>query len=88
MTYDSDLDVVVNTAYLDNGVLLNFSAATEKTKSREIIAFTFRIKDTTATATSVTIEMTSVKEMDGTTIIDSAYSGVSFIITHVYVVDM
>ena len=73
VSYDSDLDldVVVNTEYLDNGVLLNFSAATEKTKSREIIALTFRIKDTTADATSVYVEMTSVKEMDGSTIIDS-----------------
>jgi len=83
MTYDSDLDldVVVNTAYLDNGVLLNFSAATEKTKSREIIALTFRIKDTAATATSVTIEMTSVKEMDGTTIIDSSCKIIEGVVT-------
>ncbi len=73
VSYDSDLDldVVVNTEYLDNGILLNFSAATEKTKSREIIELTFRIKDTTADATSVYVEMTSIKELDGSTIIDS-----------------
>ena len=83
VSYDSDLDldVVVNTEYLDNGVLLNFSAATEKTKSREIIALTFRIKDTTADATSVYIEMTSVKEMDGSTIIDSTCEFVDGVVT-------
>ena len=83
VSYDSDLDldVVVNTEYLDNGVLLNFSAATEKTKSREIIALTFRIKDTTADATSVYVEMTSVKEMDGSTIIDSTCEFVDGVVT-------
>ena len=83
VTYDSDLDldVVVNTEYLDNGVLLNFSAATEKTKSREIIELTFRIKDTTADATSVYVEMTSVKEMDGSTIIDSTCEFVEGVVT-------
>ena len=83
VSYDSDLDldVVVNTEYLDNGVLLNFSAATEKTKSREIIALTFRIKDTTADATSVYVEKTSVKEMDGSTIIDSTCEFVDGVVT-------
>ena len=83
VSYDSDLDldVVVNTEYLDNGILLNFSAATEKTKSREIIELTFRIKDTTADATSVSVEMTSVKEMDGSTIIDSTCEFVEGVVT-------
>lgn len=83
VTYDSDLDldVVVNTEYLENGVLLNFSAATEKTKSREIIELTFRIKDTTAGATSVYVEMTSIKEMDGSTIIDSTCEFVEGVVT-------
>ncbi len=72
-SYDSnlDLDIVVNTQSLENGIILNFSAATEKTKSREIIALTFRIKNTTADATNVTIKMTSIKEIDGTAIVDS-----------------
>ena len=83
VSYDSDLDldVVVNPEYLDNGVLLNFSAATEKTKSREIIALTFRIKDTTADATNVYVEKTSVKEMDGSTIIDSTCEFVDGVVT-------
>ena len=83
VSHDSelDLDVVANAAYLDNGVLLNFSAATEKTKRREIIALTFRIKDTTATATSVTVEMTSIKEIEGTSIIDSSFKIVEGVVT-------
>ena len=76
-----DLDVVVNAEYLDNGVLLNFSAATEKTKSREIIELTFRIKDTTSDATNVSVEMTSIKEMDGSTIIDSTCEFVEGVVT-------
>lgn len=83
VSHDSelDLDVVANAAYLDNGVLLNFSSATEKTKRREIIALTFRIKDTTATATSVTVEMTSIKEIEGTSIIDSSFKIVEGVVT-------
>ena len=83
VSYDSDLDldVVVNAEYLDNGVLLNFSAATEKTKSREIIELTFRIKDTTSDATNVSVEMTSIKEMDGSTIIDSTCEFVDGVVT-------
>lgn len=83
VSYDSDLDldVVVNAEYLDNGVILNFSAATEKTKSREIISLTFKIKDTTKDATSVMVEMTSIKEMDETTIVDSSCEIVAGVVT-------
>jgi hypothetical protein len=83
ISYDSDLqlDVVVNSEYLDNGILLNFSAAQEKIKSREIIALTFVIKDTTVDATSVTVEMTSIKEMSGDAIIDSTYEIVEGVVT-------
>ena len=78
---DLDLDVVVNTGYLDNGVLLNFSAATEKTKSRDIIELTFKVTDDTADATGISIEMTSVKEMNGTTIVNSTYETVEGVVT-------
>jgi hypothetical protein len=60
---------------------LNFSAAQEKIKSREIIALTFVIKDTTVDATSVTVEMTSIKEMSGDAIIDSTYEIVEGVVT-------
>ena len=78
---DLDLDIIVNADYLDNGVLLNFSAATEKTSYKEIISLNFRIKSTTANATSVTVEMTSVKELNGATIVDSAYDVVDGVVT-------
>ena len=79
---DLDLDVVVNTQTLNNGIILNFSSATEKTKRREIISLTFRIKDTTADATSVNLEMTSIKEIiDDTSIVDSTCELVVGVVT-------
>ena len=78
---DLDLDVVVNTGTLDNGVILNFSAATEKTKSREIISLTFRIKDARVDATRVTIEMTSIKEIEGNAIVDSTCEFIEGVVT-------
>ncbi len=82
-SYDSDLDldVIVNDTELENGILLNFSAATEKTKQRDIISLTFTIKSTTKTATEVTIAMTSAKEIDGQAIIDTEYTLINGVVT-------
>ncbi len=82
-TYDSDfdLDVIVNDSELSNGVLLNFSAATDNTKQRNIISLTFTIKSTTKTATEVTIAMTSAKEIDGQAIVDTEYTLINGVVT-------
>jgi len=83
VSYDSelDLDVVVNADTLDNGIILNFSAATERTKSRDIIELTFRIKNNTKATTNVRIEMTSIKEIKEAAIVDSEYKIVEGVIT-------
>lgn len=60
---DLDLDVIVNDKKYDNGIKLNFSAVSDKTKQRDIIELTFKIKDTDKSELPVVIQMTEVFEI-------------------------
>ena len=71
---DMDLDLVVNTDAFENGMKLNFSSASDKTKQRDIIELTFRIKNTTKTLLPISISVNSIKEISGNNPVDTTYS--------------
>ena len=78
---DLDLDIVSNTSGIENGVKLNFSSANDKTKQRDIIELTFKIKDTSKEALPIKVSVTSIKEVSGSTIIDTDYKIVDGVVT-------
>ncbi len=82
-SYDNDLhlDVVFNADAYDNGVSLNFSSTTDKVKSREIVELTFHVAESATGALPITVRMTSIKELDGSRIVDTDYVLVGGIIT-------
>ena len=71
---DMDLDIVVNTDAFENGMKLNFSSASDKTKQRDIIELTFQIKNTTKTLLPISISVNSIKEISGNNPADTTYS--------------
>lgn len=70
---DLDLDIVANEKAVENGIVLNFSSASDKTKQRDIIELTFKLKDAGKTDFPVTINVKSVKEVSGSNIINADY---------------
>ena len=84
VSYDDDMDVsiIVNDSLYTNGIKLNFSDAKDKTKQRDIIELTFRIKDTTKTALSIWIDMKEVFEvMSSGTIEIASYTIIDGVVT-------
>lgn len=81
--YDNDLhlDVVFNNNAYENGVALNFSATTDKVKPREIVELIFQIDENADGALPMTLQMTSIKEMDGSRIVDTEYVLVNGIVS-------
>lgn len=79
VSYDEDLelDVVANANKLENGIILNSSANSNKTKQRDIIEMTFRIKDKANGTLPVRISVTSAKEVFGKLINDTEYNVVN-----------
>ena len=77
---DLDLDVVANTNAIQNGILLNFSSTTDKTRQRDIIELTFRVKNTTKEALPIVVTTNSVKEVSGSDIVDTQYSTVTGVV--------
>ena len=82
-SYDNDLhlDVVFNADAYDHGVSLNFSATTDKVKPREIVELTFQIDEAASGALPITVQMTSIKELSGSRIVDTDYVLVGGVIT-------
>ena len=78
---DLDLDVVFNADAYENGVSLNFSSTSDKTKAREIVEMTFRINGPASGALPISIQMDSIKELSGNLIVDSDYVLVGGVIT-------
>lgn len=78
---DLDLDVVSNANKLENGIILNFSAASDKTKQRDIIELTFKINDTEKAELPISLSVTSIKEVSGNYIVDAPYSVVNGVVT-------
>lgn len=83
VSYDSDLDldIIANDASLNNGVLLNFSSAKDKTKKSDIVELTFRIKDTSKSALPITMNVNSVKAVDGNKIVNTDYAVVNGVVS-------
>lgn len=77
---DLDLDVVANPNRIENGIILNSSSNSNKTKQRDIIEMTFRIKDTSKKALPINISMTSAKEVSGSLINDTSYKIVNGVV--------
>lgn len=77
---DLDLDVIANPNRIENGIILNFSSNTNKTKQRDIIEVTFRIKDTDKDTLPVNISVTSAKESVGKDYVDIIYSIVNGVV--------
>ena len=77
---DLDLDVVVNSAAFENGMKLNFSAATDKTRQRDIIELTFRIKNAAKSMLPISLTVNSIKEISGNNPANTTYSVVNGVI--------
>lgn len=79
---DLDLDIIINDAIHTNGIKLNFSSASDKTKQRDIIELTFKIKDTTKMNLPIWFEISDVYEVtDSGTIKKVSYAVVDGVIT-------
>ena len=70
---DLDLDIIANAGRYENGMKLNFSSASDKTKQRDVIELTFKIKDTAKKSLPVTIVMESIKEIINDNPADTSY---------------
>ena len=77
---DMDLDIVVNTDAFENGMKLNFSSASDKTKQRDIIELTFQIKNTAKTSLPISVSVNSIKEISGNNPADTTYTVVGGIV--------
>lgn len=69
---DLDLDIVVNDSAYTNGIKLNFSSASDKTKQRDVIELTFRIKNTSKNALPINISLNSIKEIVANNAVNSS----------------
>lgn len=68
---DLDLDIVANPDAFENGMKLNFSSASEKTKQRDVIELTFKIGATNKNALPVELKLNSIKELSGSEPVDT-----------------
>ncbi len=75
VSYDSDLDldIVANENAIQNGIVMNFSSASDKKKQRDVVELTFKIKDSTKTNFPVTLNVKSIKEVSGINIVNADY---------------
>lgn len=78
---DLDLDIIVNSKTASSSVLLNYSGANNTTKKKDIISLTFKIKDADKSKLPVKIQMNSVKEISGNSVVNSNYVSVSGIVS-------
>lgn len=70
---DLDLDIVSNSNTGSNIIYLNFSSATDKTKSKDIIELTFKVKETTKSALPIEVSVEAIKEISGNKVVDTEY---------------
>lgn len=82
VSYDDDLhlDLVTNAEAFDNGMKLNYSGVSDKTKARDIIELTFRIKNTSKPALPISITVNSAKEIVSNNPVDTTYSIVNGVV--------
>lgn len=78
---DLDLDIVANDTLHTNGLYLNFSSTTDKTKQRDIVELTFKIKDTARSSLPVWLEMKEVREIVGGGVANASYAVVNGVVT-------
>ena len=77
---DLDLDLVTNANAFANGMKLNYSGVTDKTKERDIIELTFKIKNTSKSALPINITVNSAKEIVSNNPVDTTYKVVNGVI--------
>lgn len=75
VSYDDnkDLDIVVNNRAVAQGVILNYSSATNLTKTRDVIELTFRIKNTNKTSVPLRISVTSIYMVENNDVVKADY---------------
>lgn len=75
VSYDDDLDmnIVINPNASTNNILLNYSGATNTTKKKDIVELSFKIKESNKEALPIIMNMNSVKEVSGNSVINSDY---------------
>ena len=79
---DLDLDVLVNTGRYENGLKMNFSSASDnKTRQRDIIELTFRIKNTTKKHLPIIITVNSMKELSDMIYVNAPYTVIDGCVT-------
>lgn len=77
---DLDLDIVVNSKTVSNSVFLNYSAASNISKNKDIIELTFKITDSIKTELPVTITMNSIKEISANNVVNTQYTVINGIV--------
>lgn len=82
VSYDDDLDmnIVLNPKASTNSILLNYSGAINTTKKKDIVELSFKIKDSDKTALPIIINVNSMKEVAGNSVVNSAYNIVNGIV--------
>lgn len=70
---DLDLDIIVTPKTTENRIRLNFSSVSDRTRQRDIIKLTFRIKDVTKKDLPVSLVMNSIKELYNNNPVNTSY---------------
>lgn len=75
ITYDDDLDldIIVTPKTAENRIRLNFSSVSDRTKQRDIIQLTFRVKDVSKKNLPVSLVMNSIKELYNNNPVNTSY---------------
>lgn len=78
---DLDLDIITNPNRYENGMKLNFTSTTDKTKQRDIIELKFRIKNTASGKLPINITVKSIKEIINYNPLNTEYTIIDGIVT-------
>lgn len=78
---DLDLDIITNPNRYENGMKLNFTSTTDKTKQRDIIELKFRIKNTASRKLPINITVKSIKEIINYNPLNTEYTIIDGIVT-------
>ena len=75
---DLDLDIIFNKTAFENGCSLNFTAATDRTKQRDILEVTFRVSQEAEGMLPITLVMNSIKELNS----KNTYSDTGYVLVN------
>ena len=78
---DLDLDIITNTGRYENGMKLNFTATSDKTKQRDIIELNFKIKASASDKLPINISIKSMKEIINNNPLNTEYTIINGVVS-------